>query len=222
MTSFEIRLLAGIVLLFSGCTTGGMVSSNVESVETAPKPASGLRPTVAVSSFRVAAAKAKEEFGDGLQDMLTMALVRTQCCQVLEPDHDGGGDADYLVTGALTEFEPSIGGLKASDQGSGGIGELMQRIGIQDASVDAAQVGIDIRLVEQATREIRSATLVRGVSVDVESLKFADDSLGSGLEVYSNTPMEAAVRDAIEQAASFVAESAGRAEDRDAQGPRAG
>jgi hypothetical protein len=44
--------------------------------------------------------------------------------------------------------------------------------------------------------------------VDIESLQFSDDSLGSGLEVYSNTPMEAAVRDAIEKAAVLIAKSA--------------
>jgi curli biogenesis system outer membrane secretion channel CsgG len=125
----------------------------------------------------------------------------------LEADQDGGS-ADYIVTGALTEFEPSVGGLRASDRGMGGLAGFMQKIGIQNANADAAQVGIDIRLVEQGTRKIRNATLVRGMAVDVESLKFSDDSLGSGLEVYSNTPMEAAVRDAIEEAAAFVARSA--------------
>jgi curli biogenesis system outer membrane secretion channel CsgG len=207
MTSLQIRLLAGIVLLTSGCGTGGVVGSSVDSVNAAPELASGPRPTIAVSSFKIAAPKAKEEVGDGLQDMLSMALLRTQCCDVLEPDQDGGGGADYLVTGALTEFEPSAGGVTASDQGNGGVAGLMQRIGVQNVSADAAQVGIDIRLVEQGTRKIRNATFVRGIAVDLESLEFSDDSLGSGLEVYSNTPMEAAVRDAIDKAAYFIAES---------------
>jgi curli biogenesis system outer membrane secretion channel CsgG len=199
--------MAAFALFASGCATGGMISSSVDSVEAVPEPAAGPRPTVAVSPFKVAAPKAKEEVGDGLQDMLSMALLRTQCCQVLEADQDGGS-ADYIVTGALTEFEPSVGGLRASDRGMGGLAGFMQKIGIQNANADAAQVGIDIRLVEQGTRKIRNATLVRGMAVDVESLKFSDDSLGSGLEVYSNTPMEAAVRDAIEEAAAFVARSA--------------
>ena len=45
--------------------------------------------------------------------------------------------------------------------------------------------------------------------MDIEPLKFSDDALGSELEVYSNTPIEAAVRDAIEKAAVFIARSAG-------------
>jgi curli biogenesis system outer membrane secretion channel CsgG len=204
----QIRLLAGIVLLTSSCATGGLIGSSVDSVSATPEPAAGPRPTVAVSSFKVAAPKAKNEVGDGLQDMLSMALLRTQCCQVVEFDQNGNASADYLVTGALTEFEPSVGGVKASGQASGAVAGFMQRIGIQNANADAAHVGIDIRLVEQGTHEIRNATLVRGVALDIESLKFSDDSLGSGLEVYSNTPMEAAVRDAIEKAAVFIARSA--------------
>jgi curli biogenesis system outer membrane secretion channel CsgG len=185
-----------------------MVSSSVDSVSAAPEPAAGPRPTVAVASFNVAAPKAEKEVGNSLQDMLAMALLRTQCCRVLEAEQDGSSSADYLVTGALTEFEPSVGGVAASDHGSGFLGGIMQDVGLQNATADAAQVGIDIRLVAQSTREIRNATLVRGVAMDIESLKFSDDSLGSGLEVYSNTPMEAAVRDAIEKAAVFVAKSA--------------
>lgn len=84
----------------------------------------------------------------------------------------------------------------------------MRRIGIESATADAAEVGIDIRLVEQGTNEIRNATHVRGYAVNIDALKFTDDSLGSGMEVYSNTPIEAAVRDAIEKAATFIAKSA--------------
>ena len=208
MKSFHAHLLAGLALLTSGCGTGGMVGSSVDSVSAAPEPAAGPLPTVAVSSFNVAAPKAEKEVGNSLQDMLTMALLRTQCCQVLEAEQDGSSSADYLVTGALTEFEPSVGGVEASNHGSGGLAGFMQEVGLQNANADAAHVGIDIRLVAQSTREIRNATLVRGVAMDIESLQFSDDSLGSGLEVYSNTPMEAAVRDAIEKAAVFVAKSA--------------
>jgi curli biogenesis system outer membrane secretion channel CsgG len=208
MKSFHVRLLAGIALLTSGCGTGGIVGSSVDSVSAAPEPAAGPRPTVAVSSFNIAAPKAEKEVGNSLQDMLTMALLRTQCCQVLEADEDGSSSADYLVTGALTEFEPSVGGMGASDHGSGVLAGFMQEVGLQNANADAAHVGIDIRLVAQSTREIRNATLVRGVAADIESLQFSDDSLGSGLEVYSNTPMEAAVRDAIEKAAVLIAKSA--------------
>jgi curli biogenesis system outer membrane secretion channel CsgG len=208
-----LRSLVGIVLLASGCASTGMVGMDVDSVRAAPEPAAGPRPTVAVSAFRVAAPKAKEEVGDGLQDMLMMALLRTGCCRVLEPAGDDGAGAEYLVTGALTEFEPSVTGAKASvpadtpgDQLRGSFRGVMQRLGLDSAETEAAQVGLDIRLVKAG--EIRHAAHVTGYAVDIESLKFSDDSLGSGMEVYSNTPMEAAVRDAIEQAAQEIAGSA--------------
>ena len=92
------------------------------------------------------------------------------------------------------------------DQLSSGFASLIQQIGIDSANADAAQVGLDIRLIKAG--EIRHATHVTGYAVDIESLKFSDDSLGSGLEVYSNTPMEAAVRDAVEKAAQEIAGSA--------------
>ena len=134
-----------------------------------------------------------------------MALLRTECCRVLEPEGDTSSGAEYLVVGALTEFEPSVAGAKA-DQLSSGFGSIMHQIGIDSATADAAQVGLDIRLVKAG--EIRHAAHVTGYSVDIDSLKFSDDSLGSGLEVYSNTPLEAAVRDAVEKAAQEIAGSA--------------
>jgi curli biogenesis system outer membrane secretion channel CsgG len=204
-----------MALLTSGCAAGGMVGAKVDPVTAAPEPAAGPRPTIAVTAFKIAAPKAKQVIGDGLSDMLSMALLRTQCCQVLEVDNDGSTDATYLVVGALTEFEPSAGGVNADlpagtplDKVRGRLAGIMQDLGIQSAKAEAAEVGIDIRLIEQRNSKIHNATHVRGYAVDLESLKFSDDSLGSGLEVYSNTPMEAAVRDAIEQAAVFVAQSA--------------
>lgn len=134
---------------------------------------------------------------------------------MLDSDQDGGGGADYVVTGALTEFEPSVVSVKANipagtplDQMRSSFASVMQQFGIESASADAAEVGIDIRLVVQGTREIRNATRVRGYAMNIDALKFTDDSLGSGLEVYLNTPMEAAVRDAIQKAATFIAKSA--------------
>ena len=207
------RSVVGVLLLTGGCASTGMMGMDVDSVKAAPEAAVGPRPTVAVSAFRVAAPKAKEEVGDGLQDMLMMALLRTECCRVLEPEGDSSSGAEYLVAGALTEFEPSVAGAKASvpantpvDQLSSGFASLIQQIGIDSANADAAQVGLDIRLIKAG--EIRHATHVTGYAVDIESLKFSDDSLGSGLEVYSNTPMEGAVRDAVEKAAQEIAGSA--------------
>lgn len=209
MSSSRLWFLVGFVLFTSGCAVG----VDVDSVEAVP--AASTRPTIAVSTFNITAPKAKDEVGEGLQDMLNMALLRTQCCRVLESDQDGGGNADYVVIGALTKFEPSIGGVKTSvptgtplDKVRSSLGGIMRRIGIESATADAAEVGIDIRLVEQGTNEIRNATHVRGYAVNIDALKFTDDSLGSGMEVYSNTPIEAAVRDAIEKAATFIAKSA--------------
>jgi curli biogenesis system outer membrane secretion channel CsgG len=213
LVMISLRSVVGVALLASGCGSTGLMGLEADSVTAAPEPAAGPRPTVEVSAFRVAAPKAKKEVGDGLQDMLMMALLRTECCRVLEPQGDGGSGAEYLVTGALTEFEPSVAGAKASvpantpvDQLRGSFAGVMQELGIDSANTDAAQVGLDIRLVKAG--EIRHATHVTGYAVDIESLKFSDDSLGSGLEVYSNTPMDAAVRDAVEKAAQEIAVSA--------------
>ncbi len=210
---YRLWLLVGAVLLTGSCATSGLVGVEADSVEAAPT--TGPRPTISVSSFTVAAAKAKEELGDGLQDMLNMALLRTQCCRVLDSRQDGRGSADYVVIGALTEFEPSVTSVQANlpvgtplDNMRSSFAGVMHQLGIQSATADTAEVGIDVRLVVQGTSEIRNATHIRGRAVSIDALKFTDDSLGSGLEVYSNTPMEAAVRDAIEKAATFIAKSA--------------
>ena len=74
MTLTRIRLLAGVALLTSGCTIGGMVGAAVDSVEAAPEPAAGPRPKVVVAAFKVAAPKAREEVGDGLRQAGIAAL----------------------------------------------------------------------------------------------------------------------------------------------------
>ncbi len=102
--------------------------------------------------------------------------------------------ADILVTGAITAFEPDAGG------GGGGIGGLKKKaFGKVGMSTKTAEVIMDIKLIDIRTRRIIKAT-----SIDAKSSKWKADMFGGGwtedialaggLGVYSNEPMEKAIR----------------------------
>ena len=94
-----------------------------------------------------------------------------------------------LVRGAITEFEPDCKG-----------GSVILVSGKQ------ACIGLNLRIVDVATGRVVNATTVQATSADNRvGLVFAVGSLPFGLGTYSNTPMEGAIRNAIESAVTHIA-----------------
>lgn len=123
--------------------------------------------------------------------------------------------AELLVTGTVTEFEPgsagagasvgaSVGSTVGSAAGWGGYiaGYLL---GSLAGSVQTSHVAIDLRIIDTRTSRIVAATSVQGKATDIAGLgAIAGPSLGVGLSGYAKTPMEKAVRIAIQEAVNFV------------------
>ncbi len=102
--------------------------------------------------------------------------------------------ADLLVTGAVTAFEPDAGG------GGGALGGLQKKafgkIGVKKKS---AKIIMDIKLIDIRTRRILKATSIEAKSskwkADMGGGGWTEDiALAGGLGVYSNEPMEKAIR----------------------------
>lgn len=122
--------------------------------------------------------------------------------------------AEILVTAAITEFEPGSSGaeagLGASGQRGGGTSNLAGRlfgnvVGKLAGSFQSSHIALDMRLIDTRTSRIVAATSVKGEATDIAGLGgLAGGGLSGELSGYSKTPMEKAVRLAIQNAVQFV------------------
>lgn len=102
--------------------------------------------------------------------------------------------ADLLVTGAVTTFEPDAGG------GGGMLGGLKKSaFGKVGVSSKKAKIAIELKLIDIRTRRILKAKTIKAESkhwkTDMAGGGWTKDiALVGGLGVYSNEPMEEAIR----------------------------
>lgn len=209
-TSF---LFAACGLALSACaaSTATVISSDGPSVAQArAEPANGRRLRVAVQPFESRAAEGG--VGAGMSDMLADALFNSNKFIVVERDRlsdvlaeqdlaDSGrfksstvakkGElegAEILIRGAITQFERDC---------AGGSVILL--------SAKQACIAINIRLVDVATGRVVNATTVEATSANRGiGLVYTRSSLPIGLGAYSNTPMEKAIRNAVEAAVDHI------------------
>src|SRR4030042_1279419 len=141
-----------LVVSLAGCASLNAMMQPTAQVDNnagaAPLPPySGPKARVAVADFEVKAAKASNEIGSGLREMLVTALVNSNRFSVVErqalnavmqeqelsasgaAEQGKGGPqrgkiktADLIITAAVTEFEPQASGGRAGIGGGGGVG----------------------------------------------------------------------------------------------------
>ncbi len=210
------RILSPFILLsllLAGCATSSarIVSSSdgptVNQARTVPATANQLR--VAVGNFEMRSGPA---IGSALADFMTTALFNSGRYIVLErsrldavraeQDLQSGADfdpstrapkgafegADILVRGAVVAFEKDCKGVSVLVAGSG-----------------TACVTLNLRLIDVATGRIVNATTVEATSRSSQvGFFFARGELPVGLGGYAKTPMETALRNAIELAVQHI------------------
>ncbi len=161
------------------------------------------------------------KIGEGLAEMLTTELVATGRFAVVERQAVGDvvGEqalgqsglvrrettpstgqmlgAQYLVRGAITEFE---------EQASGGGAGVQGRYGGVDARVSNGHVGLDIRLVDTSSGQVIAS---QHVAARVPAGSAAVGALGRrvawGGDAFYQTPIGQATREAIRQAVHLIA-----------------
>jgi len=222
-----------LVIGLAGCASLGEPTACVDTSAGAQPfpPYSGPRARIAVADFDVKAARATYAIGSGLREMLVTALVNSSRFSVLERQalaavmqeqelsasgaaQAGGGaqrgqikTADLIISAAVTEFEPQASGGSAGIGGGGGVGSGILG-GLLGASMNKAHMALDLRIIDASTSEVLASTRVQGQASDVGGAIMAGFlggwGLGGGLSMYSNTPMEKAIRVCIIEAVRYI------------------
>ena len=181
----------------------------------------GPQKTIMVGNFEVKAGfEALPAIGEPLQDMMTEALVqsgrfivteRPQLATGLaEQDFANSGrtsaigrpatgkitNAQYMITGAVTEYDSS-----ASGTGAG--------LNIQGFSVGgnqtSAHIGVIIRIMDTTTMQVVDSQRVEGRAIARGgSLGYQGGNVGGGLSGFRKTPIGEACQNAINSALSFI------------------
>lgn len=207
-------LLISCSLSACAASTATVVSSSGPGIAAVQnEPVNGPKQRIAVAPFEYRAMQGGAGVGSGMADMLTDSLVNTNKFIVVERDRlkdvmgeqdlgDSGrfnqatvapkGElegADLLVRGSVTQFEPKC---------SGGSIILI--------SANEACIAINLRIIDVRTGRVVNATTVEATSANKGvGLVFTRTTLPIGLGGYSNTPMEKALRNAIEAAVNYIA-----------------
>lgn len=185
-----------------------------------------MRASVAVGDFQVKAAKATQEIGDGLREMLVTALHQSGYFLVVErmdikglaaeqalsrsamarpsAAHPEGGMevADIIVYGVVSEFEPRAGGMA--------FGNFIPQMHMTvKQSTQFAEMAIDIRAVDVRTGRVLVAQRIPGTAQSQAASMGAGVTAGGvtlpvSLGSFHNTPMEQAIRDSVQKAVYFV------------------
>lgn len=207
-------LAAAAVIVAAGCTSTATVvsSSGGPSINQVQRePVNGPKYRIAVSNFEYRAS-GNPDVGSGMADMLSNALFNTNAFIVLErqalnevtaeQDLANSGrfkketaapigqleGAQLLIRGSITSFESSCKG-----------GSLII------VSAKQACVTINIRIIDAASGRVVNATTVNGTSANNSvGIIFAGGSLPIGLGAFSKTPLESAIRNAIEAAVNHI------------------
>lgn len=186
----------------------------------------GNKALVAIGDFRVKAATANQAIGDGLREMLLTALYRSGNYIVVErmdiqglaaeqalsrsrmaregsavPDQQMDV-ADVMVYGAVTEFEGAA-------KGSGfqvGVPRLPLSLGHESST---AHMAIDVRVVDVASGRVLGAQRIVGDAKSSQTGMSGTPTvrgvgIPASLGVFSNTPMEQAIRSCVDKAAAYV------------------
>lgn len=214
-----MRHLALVIAVFAlaACQTTATVVSSSDNAPTISQaqaePYNGPKQRIAIEPFEYRAADRGAAVGSGMADMLTDALFNTNKFIVVERDRLGAitseqdladtgrfkketvvpkGElegAQLLIRGSITQFEPKCAG------GS-----------ILIASTSEACIAISLRIIDVKTGRVVNATTVEATSANNGvGLVFTRTTLPIGLGAYSNTPMEKAIRNAIEAAVKHIA-----------------
>lgn len=207
--------IIGGFLLLGACTSSGTKTADTRGIGSQTGQAQlyqGLKARIAVARLQNKSGNKfwySPSIGDGMADQLTSALFNSNRFIVLERQTLGdvpreqdtsapigqGKGADLLVVGAVSDFKD-----KASGSQGGGV------LGAITGGFKKANIAIDLRMIDAKTSRVLAETTVEGASTDSElGTALGGGPLGGALEEWKNSPMEQALRSAINQSVEFIA-----------------
>lgn len=211
---FRLLALLATLATLAACSSATVVSSGTGPTitEAQTEPYDGVKQRIAISRFDNKSGRGGSRLGLGMADMLADSLFNTNRFIVLERERldevleeqdlvDSGrfreetvapkGElegAQLIIRGSITQFEPDCRG-----------GSLLL-IGAKQACVT-----INLRIIDVRSGRIVNSTTVEGTSGSSGvGLIFTRSPLPIGLGAWSKTPMETAMRYAIEEAVQHI------------------
>jgi len=122
--------------------------------------------------------------------------------------------ADLLIQGTITEFEPGASGAEGRGSSSGrrpkrlpgpfgrGIGDIFGEIG---GGITRSHVAMIVKVIDAKTSRILASEQVEGKATDISGMAgMGGGGMSSVFSGYSNTPMEKAIRVAIEESVRLI------------------
>lgn len=209
----------------SGTSPGGPAMDQVQAED-----AMGPKARVAVTRFEDKSAKGRYtgQIGEGMAEMLSNALFSTNRFIVVErqslkdvmreQDLAASGrvrtetgapigeleGADLLIQGTITEFEPGSSGA------GGGLGGLVPGrygwvAGALGGGVKTSHLAMIVKVIDAKTGRIHASEQVEGRATDIGGMAGLGGSRLAGVfGAYSKTPMEKAIRIAIEESVKLI------------------
>lgn len=173
---------------------------------------SGHKAWVAVADFEAKAANVSTEASAGLRSMFIRMLDETKRFQVAERAATLSPEKtpEVIIAVAVTDFEPQPSGGKSGIGGGGGSSSGALG-GLLGANFNNARVSLEVRIVDSATSKVLALRKVSGQASDISSYggkSFMDNwKLDAGLDAYSNTAMDKAVRISVYEAAKYASQA---------------
>lgn len=163
---------------------------------------SGPKAGLVIADFEIRDALLTPDVALGLREMLLGTFINSNRFLMLEPK-----TTDLMLMIAVTEFQPQASGGRAGIGGGGGVdsGTLG---GLMGATLNMAHIALEVRIVSAATSKVLATGKVKGQASDVSGALLTQTQevvpLDARLAIYTNTPMEKAIRICVFEALRFI------------------
>ncbi len=176
----------------------GKQSVQIPDVAKETPTSQGDKARIAVGEVKSEASRCSNDVAAAIGEMLSTALANNEKFIVL-----AGGSADLQVMGTVTDFEPEV-------KEGGGLGGLKKKaLGKIGVEAKSAKIEMDVKLIESSTGKVLKAKSIEGKSskwtADMTAGDWVEDvELSGDMSIYSNEPMEKAVRAALAQTVEMI------------------
>jgi curli biogenesis system outer membrane secretion channel CsgG len=165
----------------------------------------GPKAKVAVTDFEIKTAGANKDTGASLREIFINALAQSNRFKIVPQDQ-----ADLIVNISVIEFDPEASGGKAGFAGGGSSGGSFMG-GLLGASLNKANMGLDLRLADKSNSAVISQKIIRAQASVLLKNRGKELPrwlvLKNGLAVYAGTPMDTVIHDCIIEGLRYLAQN---------------
>ena len=165
----------------------------------------GPKAKVAVTDFEIKTAGATKGTGSALREIFVNALAQSNRFIIVAQ-----AEADLIVNISVIEFDPEASGGKAGFAGGGSWGGSFMG-GLLGASLNRANMGLDLRLADKSNSAVINQKIIRAQASVILKNRGKELPrwlvLKNGLSVYAGTPMDTVIHDCIIEGLRYLAQN---------------